>query len=99
MLLTKPNTFRHNQPASVASLRRLFAFTGTPFGFPLESPFTFTGIPSNQGKLSEFPRALSRELGKAGMEKWDQQPDRRKVHRQPRAQPEAPQHPHGNPYD
>jgi len=23
----------------------LFAFTGTPFGFPLKSPFTFTGIP------------------------------------------------------
>jgi hypothetical protein len=43
--LTKPNSFRHNQPASVASLRRLFAFTGTPFGFPLELPFTFTGIP------------------------------------------------------
>jgi hypothetical protein len=43
--LTKPNTFRHNQPASVASLRRLFAFTGTPFGFPLESPFTFTESP------------------------------------------------------
>jgi hypothetical protein len=44
--LTKPNAFRHNQPASVASLRRLFAFPGTPFGFPLESPFTFTGIPT-----------------------------------------------------
>jgi len=29
----------------VVSLRRLFAFTGAPFGFPLESPFTFTGIP------------------------------------------------------
>jgi hypothetical protein len=36
----------HNQHASVASLRRLFAFTGTPFGFSLESPFTFTGIPT-----------------------------------------------------
>jgi len=35
-----------NHPASVASLRWLFAFTGTPFGFPLESPFTFTGIPN-----------------------------------------------------
>src|ERR1700756_3047006 len=44
--LTKPNTFRHNQPASVASLRRLFAFPGKPFGFPLESAFTFTGIPT-----------------------------------------------------
>ena len=22
----------------------MFAFTGTPFGFPLVSPFTFTGI-------------------------------------------------------
>jgi hypothetical protein len=48
--LTKPNTFRHNQPASVASLRRLFAFSGTPFGFPLESAFTFTGIP-NSGEI------------------------------------------------
>jgi hypothetical protein len=38
----------HNQHASVASLRRLFAFTGTPFGFPLESPFTFTGIPNDR---------------------------------------------------
>lgn len=46
--MTKPNTFRHNHPASVASLRRLFAFPGTPFGFPLESPFTFTGIPTVQ---------------------------------------------------
>jgi hypothetical protein len=46
MVLTNPNTLRHNQPASVASLRRLFAFTGMPFGFPLESPFTFTGIPT-----------------------------------------------------
>jgi hypothetical protein len=44
--LTKSNTFRHNQLASVASLRRLFAFTGTPFGFPPESAFTFTGIPN-----------------------------------------------------
>ena len=44
--LTKPNSSRHNQQASVASLRRLFAFTGTPFGFPLESPFTFAGIPN-----------------------------------------------------
>jgi len=47
--LTKPNTFRHNQLAGVASLRRLFAFPGTPFGFPLESAFTFTGIPSFGG--------------------------------------------------
>jgi hypothetical protein len=38
----------HNHHASVASLRRLFAFSGTPFGFPLESPFTFTGIPNWQ---------------------------------------------------
>jgi hypothetical protein len=29
-----------------ASLRGLFAFSGTLFGFPLESPFTFTGIHS-----------------------------------------------------
>jgi hypothetical protein len=43
--LTKPNTSLHNQHASVASLPRLFAFTGTPLGFPLESPFTFAGIP------------------------------------------------------
>jgi hypothetical protein len=48
--LTKPTTFRHNQTASVAPLRRLFAF-GTPFGFPLESPFTFTGIPRHGGFL------------------------------------------------
>ena len=53
MTLTKPNTFRHNQPASVASLRQLFAFSGTQFGFPLESPFTFTGIPSS-GVLPEL---------------------------------------------
>jgi hypothetical protein len=33
----KPNTLRHNQPVSVASLRWLLAFIGTPFGFPLES--------------------------------------------------------------
>jgi hypothetical protein len=44
--LTKPNTSMHNQHASVASLRGLFAFTGMPFGFPLESPFTSTGIPT-----------------------------------------------------
>jgi hypothetical protein len=42
----KPNTFRHNQFASVASLRRLFAFPGTRFGFRLESLFTFTGTPT-----------------------------------------------------
>jgi hypothetical protein len=30
---------------SVPSLPRLFAFIGTPFGFPPESSFTFTGIP------------------------------------------------------
>jgi hypothetical protein len=52
--LTKPNTSMHNQSASVASLRRLFAFIGTPFGFPLESPFTFTGIPS-WSPLPPFP--------------------------------------------
>jgi len=32
--------------SSFASLRRLFAFSGTRFGFPLESAFTFTGIPN-----------------------------------------------------
>ena len=53
--LTNPNTFRHNQLASVASLRRLFAFTGMPFGFPLESPFTFTGIPTRFTALSTAP--------------------------------------------
>jgi hypothetical protein len=35
----------HNHHASVASLRLLFTFAGMPFGFPLESAFTFTGIP------------------------------------------------------
>ena len=43
--MTKSNSSMHNHHASVASLRRLFAFTGTPFGFPPESPLTFTGIP------------------------------------------------------
>jgi len=47
--LTKPNTLQHNQPASVALLRRLFALSGTLFGFPLESAFTFTGIPTRLG--------------------------------------------------
>jgi hypothetical protein len=54
--LTKPNTILHNHRASVASLRRLFAFTGTPFGFPLESPFTFTGIPKNPKVIQELLR-------------------------------------------
>ena len=43
--LDEAEHFLDNHLASVASLRRLFAFTGTPFGFPLESPLTFTGIP------------------------------------------------------
>jgi len=43
----------HNHDASVASLRRLFAFGGTPFGFPLESPFTFTGIPTLCGQMKK----------------------------------------------
>ncbi len=45
MQLDEPNTSMHNQRVSVASLGRLFARTGIPFGFPLKSSFTFTGIP------------------------------------------------------
>jgi len=43
--LDEADTYRHDQHASVASLRCLFGFNGTPFGFPLELPFTCTGIP------------------------------------------------------
>jgi hypothetical protein len=37
-----------NACASVASLRRVFAFPGMPFGFPLESTFTFTGTRNHE---------------------------------------------------
>ena len=58
--LTKPNTILDNHPASVASLRQLFAFTGTPFGFPLESSFAFTGIPrSRQSPVKLFCLSVS----------------------------------------
>jgi len=56
----------HNRHASVASLRRLFAFTGTPFGFPLESPFTFTGIPSH---LTDLAKQFRTARAKAGLAK------------------------------
>ena len=50
---------RDARNASVASLRWLFAFTGTPFGFPLGSPFTFTGIPTNTVELCNLARQSS----------------------------------------
>lgn len=49
--LTKGEHYLGQSSPTVASLRRLFVFTGTPFGFPLEAPSTFIGIPhqSNVG--------------------------------------------------
>jgi hypothetical protein len=57
----------HNHHASVASLRRLLAFTGTLFGFPLESPFTFTGIPSVGHNRSKKVPHLRRSHGRPGI--------------------------------
>jgi hypothetical protein len=42
-----------NQCASVASLRRVFAFPGMPFGFPLESTFTFTATRNHETSRDE----------------------------------------------
>jgi len=42
-----------NQCASVASLRRVFAFPGMPFGFPLESTFTFTATRNHETSREE----------------------------------------------
>src|SRR5882724_8566363 len=49
-ILTKPNSWFHNRPASVATLRQPFAIgPECPFAFPSDSAFAFAGIP-NQGR-------------------------------------------------